>query len=72
MRRTSRGGNNGPSIEDNLFPVCTMATRRNYHGHDRVSDLDACRHAFAHFIDDASRVHPRHVWGWVDFLLLSP
>jgi hypothetical protein len=72
MRRTGRGRNNGSGIKYDLFPVCTVVTLRNDHGHHLISDLDACCHTFAYLIDDAGRVHPRYVWRRVDFLLFGP
>jgi hypothetical protein len=49
-----------------------MTAIRHDHGHHGIPNLDTCTDTFANLIDDARRIHTRHV-GWrVDLLLLGP
>jgi hypothetical protein len=71
VRGTGRSRHYRPCIEDDLFAVGTVAALGDHHGHDPIPHPHTGGDSRTDLVDDPGRVHTRHVWRWVNFLLLG-
>ncbi len=71
MAGAGRSGDDGPRFQDDLLAVGAVTGLRDDHGHDRVADSDAGRHALADLVDDSGGIHARDIGRRVELLLLG-